>query len=61
MQVSLTHIVPINYSIYMDACLYFLPKLLDYLCVIYFHDLFLLTGLGKTLEYFYIMLSLTSL
>jgi hypothetical protein len=41
--------------------LVFLLKLLDYLCVIPFHDLSLLTRLSRTLEYFFVMLSLSSL
>jgi hypothetical protein len=31
-----------------------------YLCVISFHELSLLTGLGRTLEFIYVMLSLWS-
>jgi hypothetical protein len=33
----------------------------EYLCVISFHELSLLTGLGRTLEFIYFMLSLSSL
>jgi hypothetical protein len=35
-----------------------LSELLEYLCVVSFHKLSLLRGLGRTLEYFYVMLSL---
>jgi hypothetical protein len=41
--------------------LVFLSELLEYLCVIPFHELSLLPGLARTLEYFYVMLSLLSL
>jgi hypothetical protein len=38
-----------------------LSELLEYLCVISFHVLSLLSGLGRTLVFFYVMLSLLSL
>jgi hypothetical protein len=38
-----------------------LLELLEYLCIIPFHVLSLLAGLGRTLEYFYVTRSLLSL
>jgi hypothetical protein len=41
--------------------LVYLSELLGILCVISFHELSLLTGLGRTLEFICVMLSLSSL
>jgi hypothetical protein len=37
------------------------PELLGIQCIISFHELSLLSGLGRILEYFYVMLRLSSL
>jgi Na+/H+ antiporter NhaA len=48
-----------TYFLYLSIRLHasILSELLKYLCFIHFHELSLLTGLGRTLKYFYVMLS----